>query len=253
MTIFLGSDVCLPERNVQQLPNSSEELEYAPGRAREERSPRGHSHDREQFAKLLKRDASLDRMEQAGDDERKHQQGGDEYDELHLGTESNTKSKKKMDKKSRLVARDSNSEDTSSNRNENMEKRRHKKSDKRKRDYDETSESDSVDGKKEAKRRKKDEKRLRKEERRRRREERHRRKLERRVGKMKLKSIDTVSSPSDFEMDQGDGGDSDAGDGTRKKSLLSDVDETESERKKHEIELREKALESLRAKKAISH
>lgn len=201
------------------------------------------------------RDVSFDKMErnkQLVDDERSHQQGLDGHDELHHKTESIAKSKRKMDKKSRLDVKDSDSEDSDLYRNKNMEKQRHKKSDKRKRDYDETSGSDpQIEDKKEAKRRRKDEKRQRKEEKRRRREERHLRKLERRAAKLKTKSIDTVSPPSD--MDQGDAGDSDGGGGTRKGSYHNEELETESEQKKLEIELREKALESLRAKKAFSH
>lgn len=250
------SAISLPERHASQLINTSEEIEYAPGKVREERNPQVRD-DREQSGKLLKRDASLERMEcneQLGDDERRRPQGDDKHSESHRGAESTIRSKKKMDKKSRLDIRDSESEETDSYRNESTEKRRHKKSDKRKRDYDETSESDSqIEDKKEAKRKRKDEKRQKKEEKRRRREERHRRKLERRAGKMKMKSTDTVSPPSDLETDPGRTDDSDGGAGRRKSSRRNDADEAEPEEEKLEIELREKALKSFRAKKAISN
>lgn len=132
------SDVGLPESHTPQPPDSSEGIEYAPGWSTEETGSRV-LHDREP-AKLLKRDTPLDRTghnEQAVTNERRHQQRGDEY------CESITRSKKKLDKKSRRDTKDSDAAETDSYRNENMEKRRHKKSDKRKRDYDETSDSDS--------------------------------------------------------------------------------------------------------------
>ncbi|KAI7724928.1 LOW QUALITY PROTEIN: hypothetical protein M8C21_022174, partial [Ambrosia artemisiifolia] len=105
----------------------------------------------------------------------------------------------------------------------------HKKRHKRK---DVTSGDDSHDShedRKEAKRRRKEEKKMKKEEKRKRREERRRKKEIRRSEKLKLKAHGNVSPSSDF--DKG-----------RDESALSDE-------KKLEIELREKALESLRAKK----
>ncbi|KAL6648381.1 hypothetical protein ACP70R_012605 [Stipagrostis hirtigluma subsp. patula] len=117
-------------------------------------------------------------------------------------------------------------------------KRRHKKAHKHKKHYDDSSESDSEPDDKEAKKRRKEEKRLRKEERRRRREERHRRREERHASKQKSKHIDT-DQDSDSDVD------------VRKE--VSYAGREESDQKKLEIELREKALESLRAKKAINH
>lgn len=88
---------------------------------------------------------------------------------------------------------------------------------------DDSSGSETED-RKEAKRRKKEERRARKEERRQRREERHRRREERRAEKLKAKSNDSRAA-----------------------------EETISEQKRLEIELREKALESLRAKKGAGY
>uniref|UniRef100_A0A0E0GKQ6 PWI domain-containing protein n=1 Tax=Oryza nivara TaxID=4536 RepID=A0A0E0GKQ6_ORYNI len=128
------------------------------------------------------------------------------------------------------------------------EKRKHKKSRKHKRRYDDSSdESNSESDDKESKRRRKEEKRLRKEERRRRREERHRRKADRQASKLKLKHAETVDMASDLEKDRESDSDADA----RKKGSYNGRDE--SDQQKLEIELREKALESLRAKKAINH
>lgn len=104
------------------------------------------------------------------------------------------------------------------------------------------------DERKQAKRRKKEEKRSKKEERRRRREERHRRREERRAAKMKARS--GTNSPVFRENDRG--ADRSDGDDACAKFHQSD-EEAESEQKRLEIELRKKALESLRAKKAIVH
>nr|CAB3496371.1 unnamed protein product [Digitaria exilis] len=126
------------------------------------------------------------------------------------------------------------------------EKKRHKKAHRHKKQYDDSSESDSESDGKEAKRRRKEEKRLRKEEKRRRREERHRKRAERHACKQKSKHTDTVGPPSDSEKDR----DSDSDFDRRKRG--SPAGKEESDQKKLEIELREKALESLRAKKAIN-
>ncbi|XP_057858007.2 uncharacterized protein LOC131067091 isoform X2 [Cryptomeria japonica] len=107
----------------------------------------------------------------------------------------------------------------------------------------------SSEERREAKRRKKEEKRLRKEEKRRRREERHRRKEERRASKVKAKApatVATVERDSAAEESEDDYHD-------RDHSQQSQDEEMEDEQKRLEIELRRKALESLRAKKAISH
>lgn len=251
------SDVDIPERNVQQVSYSSDDIEYGPGSAREERGSRDNVHDKQRSGKLHSKDASS--LEERAHNEKEVGDGVDsakkprpkneEHREPHHDTESITRSKRKADKRNR---HDSDSDETDSDK-QITEKRRHKKSDKRKRDSDDSSSSDSlVDDRKEAKRRRRDEKRLRKEERRRKRDERHRKRLERRASKEKVKSVDMVNPPSDFEKNHNDSDDSDVA-GTRKIIHASDADEAESEQKKLEIELRKKALESLRAKKAISH
>ncbi|KAK6118590.1 hypothetical protein DH2020_047658 [Rehmannia glutinosa] len=128
------------------------------------------------------------------------------------------------------------------------EKRKHKKSDRQEVESDDYSSSDSYEERKVAKRRRKEEKKLKKEERRRRREERRRRKDERRAEKLQLKSGDAGSLSSDLERDH-----SEDESAKRKASRASYPQETESEQKRLEIELREKALESLRAKKGIGN
>ncbi|WOL04724.1 serine/arginine repetitive matrix protein 1 [Canna indica] len=161
----------------------------------------------------------------------------DAYRDSHHEADSVKKSKRKID-----ISSHSDSEETDTLKYKSTERRRHKKSDKHRRFSDGTSESDSdIEEKKEAKRRRKDERRLRKEEKRLRREEKHRKKLERHGAKHKLKSMDTVTPPSDLENQNHD----DAG--------RSDAEPADSEEKKLEIQLREKALESLRARKGIRH
>ncbi|GJN31018.1 hypothetical protein PR202_gb19372 [Eleusine coracana subsp. coracana] len=154
------------------------------------------------------------------------------------------KTKKRADGNSHIDSGSSGSEESERHRS-HSEKRRRKKAHKHNKHYDDSSESDSELDDKEAKRRRKEEKRLRKEERRQRREERHRRRAERHASKQK-KHID-VSPPSDLEKDR----DSDSDVDVRKRD--SHRSREESDPKKLEIELREKALESLRAKKAINH
>ncbi|KAL6644767.1 hypothetical protein ACP70R_016375 [Stipagrostis hirtigluma subsp. patula] len=143
----------------------------------------------------------------------------------------------KDNSRSRIDSGSSGSEEPEKHRSHSG-KRRHKKAHKHKKHYDDSSESDSEPDDKEAKKRRKEEKRLRKEERRRRREERHRRREERHASKQKSKHIDT-DQDSDSDVD------------VRKE--VSYAGREESDQKKLEIELREKALESLRAKKAINH
>lgn len=123
-------------------------------------------------------------------------------------------------------------------------------------DDEEGSESPgSSEERHEAKRRRKEEKRLRKEEKRRRREEKHRRKGEKRAAK-------SVKVGVDADDDNGvlDGRlqkESDDHHGSREVFGPREVhrrknEETEDEQKRLEKELRNKALESLRAKKGIS-
>ncbi|KAG2553037.1 hypothetical protein PVAP13_9KG499152 [Panicum virgatum] len=156
------------------------------------------------------------------------------------------KPKKRTDTKSHIDSRSSGSEEPDKHRS-HSEKRRHKKAHRHKRKHDDSSESDTESDGKEAKRRRKEEKRLRKEERRRRREERHRRRAERHASKQKMKQTHADALPSDSEKDRDSNSDVDV----RKRG--SPAGREESDQKKLEIELREKALESLRAKKAINN
>ncbi|XVF46572.1 hypothetical protein PTKIN_Ptkin03bG0037900 [Pterospermum kingtungense] len=135
---------------------------------------------------------------------------------------------------------DSGSEGSDKRRTKHKEKRKHKRSERHEVTSDDDSSYDSeIEDRKEAKRRKKEEKRLRKEEKRKRREERRRRREERRAEKLKMKGQD-------------DGSYSDGEHAAKGKSHPSDDAEAESEQKQLEIELRKKAIESLKAKKGIS-
>lgn len=142
-----------------------------------------------------------------------------------------SESTKELYRNNRSTTLYSGSDESDENRvKEVSEKKRHRKMDKKAVSSDDYSSGSQIEDRKEAKRRKRrEEKRLKKEERRRRREERRRRREERHAGKHKSKPI----SPSDSERNQ------------------SNAEETETEQKKLEIELREKALQSLRAKKGI--
>ncbi|XVE59304.1 hypothetical protein DITRI_Ditri05aG0035400 [Diplodiscus trichospermus] len=132
------------------------------------------------------------------------------------------------------------SEEDDKCRTKRKEKRKHKRSERREDTSDDCSSYDSeIEDRKEAKRRKKEEKRLRKEERRKRRQERRRRKEERHAEKLKMKGQDDDSN-------------SDGEHGARRKSHPIDDEEAENEQKRLEIELRRKAIESLKAKKGIS-
>ncbi|GAB2274408.1 hypothetical protein Dimus_009174 [Dionaea muscipula] len=137
-------------------------------------------------------------------------------------------------------------------RAEVVEKRKHKRSRRKDISSDDSSSDSDLEERKEAKRRKKEEKRLRKEERRRRREERRRRREEKRANKQKRKSKESESPLSDIEKNGNDTDASHDGRVGRSKYDSSDKEETEYEKKRLEIELREKALQSLRAKKGIS-
>uniref|UniRef100_A0A0D3FGR4 PWI domain-containing protein n=1 Tax=Oryza barthii TaxID=65489 RepID=A0A0D3FGR4_9ORYZ len=157
------------------------------------------------------------------------------------------KDKRKAHGNNNIDSGSSDSEESGKHRS-HSEKRKHKKSRKHKRRYDDSSDESNLESDdKESKRRRKEEKRLRKEERRRRREERHRRKADHQASKLKLKHAETVDMASDLEKDRESDSDADA----RKKGSYNGRDE--SDQQKLEIELREKALESLRAKKAINH
>lgn len=153
---------------------------------------------------------------------------------------------KKVERRSPSVDSDSGSEGSDKQRARVAEKRKHRKSSRREAASDDSSSDSEIEDRKDAKRRRKEEKKMRKEERRRRRDERRRRKEEKRSSKRKRKSKDADASSSDIEKNEKD---ANAEKGTRK---YSSEEESESQKKRLEIELREKALESLRAKKGIS-
>lgn len=144
----------------------------------------------------------------------------------------------KVDHGNRSDTVDSGSEESYKHRNDNKEKRKHKYERKEVASDDDYS-YDSETERKQAKRRRKEEKKLRKEEKRRRRDEKRRRKEERRAEKLKLKNHN----------------DADGSDGEhvpKRVSHPSEDEATESEQKRLEIELRNKALESIKAKKISS-
>ncbi|XP_075634925.1 uncharacterized protein LOC142607357 isoform X2 [Castanea sativa] len=147
----------------------------------------------------------------------------------------------KVDYNKHMASTDSGSEESDKHRTEEKKRRKHKRSERKEVASDDDYSYDSeLDDRKEAKRRRKEEKKLRKEEKRRRREERRRRKEERRAEKLKMKNRDG-SYASDGEHT------------ARRESNPSDDEDMQSEQKRLEIELRKKALESLKAKKGISH
>lgn len=133
----------------------------------------------------------------------------------------------------------SDSKESSRHRTKDKRSRKHKRSEKENVSSDGYGSSDSdLEDRKEAKKRRKEEKKTRKEEKKRRREERRRKREERRGEKLKHKNRD--------HSDSSEGGEAE----TRPKNKRG---EEESDPKRLEIELRNKALESLKAKKGISH
>nr|DAD26507.1 TPA_asm: hypothetical protein HUJ06_027975 [Nelumbo nucifera] len=243
-----------PRSPTKQKSPMLEEIEYGPGR------PEGESYSLDRV-RDEKRDSPIEELQRSHprdgqkSDEKKHSRSShsEGTDRVHK-MEAVNKSMKKVDRKNRAIATGSESEENDKYRLEYMEKRKHKRMDRHEMNSEDDECHDSeIDERKEAKRRRKEEKRLRKEEKRRRREERHRRKEEKRAAKLKAKSMDTVTPPSDFEKNRNDGNDSDDEADLRRESHPCGADDTESEQKKLEIELRKKALESLRAKKGINN
>ncbi|CAN6559511.1 unnamed protein product [Malus baccata var. baccata] len=147
----------------------------------------------------------------------------------------------KVDHGNRSGTVDSGSEESEKRRGGDKGNRKNKRSERQEvTSEDDYSNDSEIDERKDAKRRRKEEKRSRKEKKRRRREERRRRKEERRAEKLKGKNYSGASA-SDCEH---------VG---RRELHSSDNEETEAIQKKLEIELRKKALESLKAKKGISN
>ncbi|KAJ1412343.1 PWI domain [Sesbania bispinosa] len=147
----------------------------------------------------------------------------------------------KVDSINQSASNDSSSEEGDKHRREGKDRRKHRRSDRKSVTSDEDYSYDSeLEDRKEAKRRKKEERKLRKEEKRRRREERRRRREDRHAEKLKMKSKtdDYISDVKEAE---------------RIEPHQRDNEDAVSEQKKLEIELRNKALESLKAKRGMNH
>ncbi|CAI8616629.1 unnamed protein product [Vicia faba] len=132
------------------------------------------------------------------------------------------------------------SEESGKHRRDGKDRRKHKRSEKKGAASDENDSYDSeLEDRKEAKRRKKEEKKkLRKEEKHRKREERRRKREERHAGKQKMKSkTDTISEDEEAE----------------RRDVHQSDDEAPYDPKKLEIELRNKALETLKAKRGMNN
>lgn len=159
----------------------------------------------------------------------------------HLKSDTTQSLVGKVDRVNHSASNDSSSEESAKYRREGKDKRKHRRSDRKHVTSDEEYSHDSeLEYRKEAKRRKKEERKLRKEEKRQRREERRRRREERHAEKLKMKSKteDYISDVKEAE---------------RSDSHRSDNEDTLSEQRKLEIELRNKALESLKAKRSMNH
>ncbi|WJX45778.1 hypothetical protein P8452_32636 [Trifolium repens] len=141
----------------------------------------------------------------------------------------------KVDHVNQSASYDSVSEESGKHRKDGKDRRKHKRSERKVDSSDENDSSDSeLEDRKEAKRRKKEKKKLRKEEKHRKREERRRKREERHAEKLKMKSkTDYISDDEEIER--------------------RDDKEAPYDPKKLEIELRNKALESLKAKRGMNN
>ncbi|KDO66636.1 hypothetical protein CISIN_1g003124mg [Citrus sinensis] len=155
-------------------------------------------------------------------------------------TENATMEAGNVDKNNRSDSFDSGSEENGKHKTKIKDKRKHKKHGREEVASDGDNSYDSEIDKKDAKRRRKEEKKLRREEKRRRRDERRRRKEERRAAKLKMKNQSDADASDDEHA-------------PRREYRPSDDEETESDQKRLEIELRNKALESIKAKRNSSH
>ncbi|KAI3806434.1 hypothetical protein L1987_22339 [Smallanthus sonchifolius] len=209
---------------------------------RENKDPVNDKHDRdksspEKLASHHSSGAQVQKNKSKNDDGRRN------YPELSRGRAHNLEKGYKAGEMNQeavnlpKVERNNESGLLDSGSEESDQKRKHKRSKRKDATSDEDTSHDSrTEDRKEAKRRRKEEKRLRKEEKYKRREERRQRKDRRRSEKLKLKAGRNASPSSDFN-----------------KSHDSHDESALSDQKKLEIELREKALESLRAKKGVGH
>ncbi|XP_031486310.1 uncharacterized protein LOC116254844 [Nymphaea colorata] len=249
------------QKPVQQPARMLEEIEYGPGRLGNTVS-HNHALVRQSSSRRYARDNSSpeERLDDAHatpnkfdtkdkNDRKMSRSPADDDFGMEYEKEHTKRSTKIVEHADRIGRYESDAEESADSRYRNLgSKKKKREGDERSpRDDDDNSQSDE---RKQAKRRRKEEKRLRKEERRRRREERHRRREERHAAKMKSKSGVAISvdiRENDRGADQLDSDDA------HENSHQSDAEEAESEQKRLEIELRKKALESLRAKKAVVH
>lgn len=223
---------------------TSEEIEYGPGRLDHGRlSPNDVPANRSGLNRPIL--DSLSHIEYRRDEEPTRDSYGD-VDGTLSKVGAGRKPIQKLESVKQVVGSDSDAEEGEDHRRKHVEKRKARRDE----DEDGSMSPRSSEERREAKRRKKEEKRLRKEEKRRRREERHRRKEERRASKAKGKAVVTVTPP---EKDYSGADDSDDNSHDRDQTCKGQNEEVENEQQRLEIELRRKALESLRAKKAVSH
>ncbi|KAF8402963.1 hypothetical protein HHK36_011056 [Tetracentron sinense] len=236
---------------IRRVPQRLKGESFSLDRVRDEPAAKKRDRDSPSSSERLPRSSSRKGYKA---DEKKHSHSSNvEGSDRHRKTESLQKSLKHADRNNQSASSDSGSEESYKYRPQDMKKKKHKRSGRHEMASDDGSYDSQIDDRKEAKRRRKEEKRLRKEEKRLRREERHRRREERHAGKLKMRSMDTVTPLLDCEKHRKDAYDSGGDLISRRESRPSDAEETEPEQKKLEIELRQKALESLRAKKGISH
>lgn len=226
-------------RNIQT--HTSEEIEYGPGRLDHGRlSPNNIPANRSGVNRLIMEPRSHIEY----DDGELTRDVDVDVDGILSRVGASRKPIQKLESVNLVVGSDSDAAESDDHKKKHAVKR------KAKRDEDGSMSPRSCEERREAKRRKKEEKKLRKEEKRRRREERHRRKEERRASKAKGKAAVTVTPP---EKEYSGADDSDDNCNDRDQTCKGHDEEVENEQQRLEIELRRKALESLRAKKAISH
>nr|XP_011461331.1 PREDICTED: serine/arginine repetitive matrix protein 1 isoform X2 [Fragaria vesca subsp. vesca] len=238
-----------PERVVsgQRFTESQSHLDKIESRNQEQEMKSGKSSGRGSNMPIVYKDSLPGETQRASnpgegkkaDDKNRSHSKNTKDSERHRKPGSLHSSVEMVDHSNHSGGLDSGSEDSDKGRSGDKEKRKNKRSEKQEVTSDDDDSYDSaIEDRKEAKKRRKEEKRLRKEKKRRRREERRRRREERRAEKQKVKNSSDASG-SDGEHVTGRG-------------FHSSDNEEEAVQKKLEIELRKKALESLKAKKGIS-
>eukprot|EP01018_Ginkgo_biloba_P034184 Gb_33063 [translate_table: standard] len=253
-----------PQRRAIQVPYASEGVEYGPGRLDHgqssldnlpvNRSGVNHCVEYDDEEDLVGRRRSLSRDSYASDEMRHPAFKGSVDDDKVHKVDVGRKPKPKLEPVKQMIGYDSDADENDVYRRKHSDKRKSKREETGdmtlEEDGDESMSPRTSEERREAKRRRKEEKRIRKEEKRRRREERHRRKEERRASRAKAKAVANATPP---ERDYSAAGESDDNCHGKDLSHKSGDEEMEDEQQRLEIELRRKALESLRAKKAISH